>query len=148
MKKPPSRLPWLLVAVAVLGALRWWLPPPSAAAPGEASTVPAIVRSPSASASGDRGAPSPAGQGTLNSAPSEAPVDLEGNAFAVRVIYHQQNVIVAGDLMQRGQRRDIPIHAEHAVGHDQAAAILGGGFDLFAQVTGITVFVSDDLRAR
>jgi hypothetical protein len=41
----------------------------------------------------------------------------------MRVIDHGHDAVLLRDLDQRGQRRDVAIHAEHAVGDDETAAI-------------------------
>src|SRR5690606_19720598 len=69
-------------------------------------------------------------------------------AFAVRVVHHRHDAVLFGDFDQRGERRDIAIHAEHAVADDQAAAILGGLRDFAAQVVHVIMGVGDDGRTR
>ncbi len=48
---------------------------------------------------------------------------LAEHAFAVGVVHHEHDVVLAGDLVQRRQRRDVAVHAEDAVGDDQRAAV-------------------------
>jgi len=68
--------------------------------------------------------------------------------LAVRVIDHQQDAQRLRDLGQGGQRRDVAVHAEHAIGDDQAAAIPRRRRDLLAQIVRIGVAKAHDLRAR
>ena len=41
------------------------------------------------------------------------------NAHTMGVIDHQPGIVTLGQSQQSGQIRDIPVHAEHGVGHDQ-----------------------------
>ena len=45
------------------------------------------------------------------------------HALAVRVVYHEEDVIFFRHLVQVGERGDITVHAEDAVRHDQGAAV-------------------------
>ena len=47
------------------------------------------------------------------------------HAFAVRVVHHRQHAVAVGHLGQLVQRRDVAVHAEDAVGDQQAAAVVG-----------------------
>ena len=87
MKKPVSRLPWLLAVMAVLVLLRWWAPPQAGSGPDDAQIVPAVARSRSA-VPVDAGLPASSASGTevATSRTGDIPVDLEGNAFPVRVV--------------------------------------------------------------
>ena len=42
-------------------------------------------------------------------------------AEAVRVVDHQPGVEAFGEFEERGQRRQVAVHAEHGVGEDQFA---------------------------
>ena len=70
---------------------------------------------------------------------------LAQNAFAVRVIDHQQDIVFLRHSVQFRQRRDVAVHAEHAIGDDQTPSITRSCFDLFAQVVGIGMRKPDDL---
>ena len=70
------------------------------------------------------------------------------HALAVRVVHHQQQVVALGHLDDAGQRRDVAVHREYAVGDDHAAAVRAGGLpDLLVQRRRVVVGVTDDARA-
>ena len=50
------------------------------------------------------------------------------DADAVRVVAHQPGIVRLGQGLHLGQRRQIAVHAEHAIGQDQAPAGAGGKF--------------------
>ena len=58
-------------------------------------------------------------------------------------------VVGLGDVINAIQWGDVAIHAKHAIGNDQGSAIAGilAFLDLGSQVIGVTVCVTDDLRA-
>ena len=65
------------------------------------------------------------------------------NAGSVRVVHHHDGAIFFGQITQRGQRADVAIHREDAVGDEQPAAglVLDAGQLLFGMSH---IFVPED----
>ena len=71
------------------------------------------------------------------------------HAGGVGVIYHHDGAVLFGEIAERGQRADIAIHGEDAVGDQQLMArlILDGG-QLFFRVGHVFVAEDQNFRAR
>ena len=67
------------------------------------------------------------------------------HAEAVRVIHQQQCVVTLGEVEQRGQRGDVAVHAEHAVGDDHPLPCSGLCERTF-QKGGVAVRIAHRLR--
>jgi hypothetical protein len=68
------------------------------------------------------------------------------HSLAVSVIDHQQNIVLASDLVQLRQRSDIAIHAEDTIGDNQPLSVFAGLGDPAAQIIDIVMLISHDLR--
>jgi hypothetical protein len=66
---------------------------------------------------------------------------LTEDADSVGVVDHQQAPEVAFDLDEVGQRADIAVHGEHAVGYDQCA-VAASGPEFVAQGIEIVVAIA------
>lgn len=70
------------------------------------------------------------------------------HALAVRIIHHRQHAVLLRDLAEPVERRDVAVHAEHAIGDEQAAAVVGQVLaNLGLGIGHVAVLVDDDLRA-
>ena len=67
---------------------------------------------------------------------------LAQHAFAVGVVHHEHDAMFLGDVADLVQRRDVAVHAEDAVGDDQAPAVFGRFGDLAAQIVDIVVGIA------
>ena len=72
---------------------------------------------------------------------------LANYAEAVRVIDDEPGVVAFGQRQQLRQRREVAVHAEHGVGHDQFAPRLAAGEQALQRI-GIVVRVAVMLGAR
>ncbi|MNT26503.1 hypothetical protein D3C72_1620790 [compost metagenome] len=72
---------------------------------------------------------------------------LAQHAEAVGVIDNDPGVMALGQFQQLAQRRDIAVHAEHAVGHDQLA-LAGAGRQQRFQRGGVAMRVALHVGAR
>ena len=67
----------------------------------------------------------------------------------MRIVHHEQDIVLLCHFIQLWQGSDIAVHAEHAVGDDQGPAVVGGVlFDRILQRRWIIMLISDDLRTR
>ena len=66
-------------------------------------------------------------------------------AGAVRLVDHHARVVAAGELDDLGQRRDVAVHREDAVGDDQRAAAVGLA-QAPREVLDVAVVVDEGLR--
>ena len=71
------------------------------------------------------------------------------DADAVGVVGHQPGVVLVGQRVQFGERREIAVHREHAVGDDQRMVVAGAMFgQQFAGMVEVVVAEGHDLAAR
>ena len=71
------------------------------------------------------------------------------HAQPVRIVRHQPGVVFVGERQQLGERRQIAVHGEHAVGHDQHMVVLGAmRCQQFARMRDVVVAERHHLAAR
>ena len=71
------------------------------------------------------------------------------HAQPVCVVRHQPGVVLVGEHQQLGKRRQIAVHGEHAVGHDQRMIVLGAmRLEQFARMRDVVVAEGHHLAAR